>query len=186
MALAVLTACQAIPIPIEWLQWLSPQSAALHLGYDDARTYAPISVAPIATYQAAIFHGTIALVIALSAAYGRRSGRSISRVIVYVGGVSAIIALTHTFFGLTKIYGIYEAVHRSNLYGMVGPFVNENTQAGLLNLSALTAFGMLTDDRSKHPTKLVLVSAMLCVTTVALGDSRGAQILYLSVGFSLV
>ncbi|MEE2789712.1 MAG: O-antigen ligase family protein [Myxococcota bacterium] len=176
LGLAFVTAVQTIPMPIAWLEILSPQAVALYQAYDPSVQFAALSVDSVATSRTAIFHLVAAVILAVCATQRRRYRRPILTCIILVASACALIALIHALFNMTQIYGVYPSIHRRTLAGMIGPFMNENTQASLLNLGAFIAVGMLGDGATARRRRLIMVAACLCIGVVFLSESRGAQV----------
>ena len=78
---------QTVSLLMSWLEVISPQSASLYLAYEPNRTWAPLSVAPIATQQAVIPHFTIAVTMLLVVFHGRRHATVISWSIILTGSL---------------------------------------------------------------------------------------------------
>src|SRR3954447_4471635 len=95
----------------------------------------PLSLDPPSTriYVGRASAALVAFMIAYHLASGQSRRHVIARAIGLAGIAAVAIGLGHRIFGVTKIYGVFDAPQRSLL---VGPFVNPNHTAEFLELSA--------------------------------------------------
>ena len=125
---------------------MSPKSAELYRNANPDSTMAPISVDVLATARAAIHQIVFASVALLVALGGRAYNKTFAWVIVANGVLMTMVAMTHSLIGLDRVLGFYESLHREQVTGFVGPFINPNTLASYLVLSTFTALGLAVSE----------------------------------------
>jgi len=174
IGLLVYTACQLIPLPMDWLAGLSPRSAttwqsardALQM---DANGAAPISVDPGATQLGLVY--LLALVAAYLAAWhvGRRKKwAQWGLLAIPIGGVVLVtIGLVQAVVGTTQILGVYEASRDMSESIFFSTFVNDNHLAAFINLGAPIALAQASVSVGPERKSLwALAFAVLAAATV--------------------
>jgi tetratricopeptide (TPR) repeat protein len=170
----VVPVIQSIPIPQGARKGIDPMGTAL---LDDAfgapRAW-PLSLDPPLTRKDI---GKAALALAIFViAYHLASGQSRRHLVpraVGAAGIAAVaIGIGHRLLGVSKLYGILISTHRTLL---IGPFVNANHTAELLELGAFACLAC----SFQRPTVLNraswLLGTLLCVGGVAATLSRGGM-----------
>jgi tetratricopeptide (TPR) repeat protein len=182
----VFTAVQALPLPIDWLGWLSRGSYDAHRGaaelvaggastgtlsYDPGATHTKIVEwsAIAAIFVAAWFHS--------AAGKGRLVRTAVCVSVLTVAGVT----FAHFLFTLDRVYGVYLPVYAS--HRLIGPIINENNLGGFLLLGPFLMIG-LAQDSSREKRVFWYVGAALVIAMAMLSLSRGA-VLGLAVGATL-
>ena len=169
-------ALQLIPLPFAWLAGLSPEAAALRGLEPSTTSWAPLSLAPSATALSFLHYGTCLLVYLGIASAGRRIQSRTALLLTCLGTLTVVIALIHYVSGARSVYGLYSSLHRTHLDGFFGPFINENTFAGFLVLSAFVAIGVCLEARNPRETKFAAFSSVMCFCGAIATGSRGALI----------
>jgi hypothetical protein len=150
---------QWVPLPIEFVSWLSPEAAesrliAAQIAALPAPTWVPISLEAGRSAEALI--ALIALTSAYLTTTSLRSDSNVHlRLTIYIE-VAALLVLTagllHAVLDLDLIWGFYRPVtadFEAIPFGTT--FVNPNHAAALMMLGALVAFGAsLASDRSQR------------------------------------
>lgn len=175
---------QLVPLPIGWLEAIAPtnadiwQRALLPLG-EAGPARASISLDPGATMiEAARWFSYGALFVAAAEVAHRRGARFIVGLVFTTAVVTALVTLGHGLSGMTKVYGLYEPSFKANVWH-VGPLLNANNLAGLLNLGALSGLGlMLSMDKHGSPWPVVTGVALI-VGVGVISASRGGVALLL-------
>jgi tetratricopeptide (TPR) repeat protein len=181
LAFLVIPAFQSIPIPLGLRAAVDPHGTALIADNALARPAAwPLSLDPPGT-RAHIGKAAAALAIFLIAyhlASGRNRRHLLTRAVGLAGVAAVVVGIGHKIFGVAKIYGTLTSTHRTLL---IGPFVNANHTAELLELAAFACLACSL----QRPTALNrvgwLVGMVLCAGGAAATLSRGA-VLAMAVG----
>ncbi|MBW2149269.1 MAG: O-antigen ligase family protein [Deltaproteobacteria bacterium] len=156
------TGLQMVPIPMSWLEKISPhvwQLQQFALGAPKIFTifetealakesqqivkasapYAPITLnihaSAIEWFKTAVYVVFFWLIIA----HFRRGRhfRQMARILIILGAAMAILALLQRFGGADKIYWLRETAHKR----FMGPFVNENHYAGYMEMTICLGLG---------------------------------------------
>lgn len=187
--LAVYSWLQSLPLPITWLQRLSPGAARIWL---DAQTLAgtakytaaPLSVDPGATQIEALKWLTYAAVFILATLLARRCGSKRGIGIVVASGVlGGLLTIIHGLFGVERWLGIYEPQFVRPTWAL-SPLLNTNNFSGYLNLATYCAVGLSMTRRPRVPRWLMALSAAILFGLSILTGSRGG-VLALLVGAAL-
>ena len=176
LAAAVPTCLQLIHCSFSVLELMSPKSAELYRNANPDSTMAPISVDVLATARAAIHQIVFASVALLVALGGRAYNKTFAWVIVANGVLMTMVAMTHSLIGLDRVLGFYESLHREQVTGFVGPFINPNTLASYLVLSTFTALGLAVSEEDSGRLRFALIAGLVCLAGVVLTESRGRLI----------
>jgi hypothetical protein len=131
----VVPAIQSIPIPHIARAAIDPKGTALLDDMLDAHHAWPLSLDPPLT-RVDIGKAALALaifIVAYHLASGQRRRHLFPRAVGLVGIAAVAIGVSHRLLGLSKLYGILISTHRTLL---IGPFVNANHTAELLELAA--------------------------------------------------
>ena len=133
----------------------------------------PLSLDPPRT-RVEIGKAAAALAIFLAAyhlASGRRRRSALMRAIGLTGIAVVAIGAGHKIFGVTRIFGMFPSTARTLL---VGPFVNANHTAELLELAAFTCLACSYQRRTMLNQVGWLIGLVLCAAGMAATLSRGA------------
>jgi tetratricopeptide (TPR) repeat protein len=176
LALTVLPIVQSIPLPGNVRRFVDPNGTALLVDNDIAEaTVWPLSLDPVST-RIHVGRAAAALAIFIIAYHlgsGRRHRHLVARVVGVTGIAALTIAIGHRVLGFVKLYGILNATWRTPL---VGPFVNSNHTAELLELCAFVCLAC----SFQRPTKLNrfgwLSGTLLCAGGAFATLSRGSVI----------
>jgi len=172
---ALLPMGQLVPLPMEWLEVISPTSASLYQDAIPNLKWAPISVDATATSNSALHQLAFVSVFLMVVLMGRRHIRFVTWSIAFCATLCALVGLAQTLMGVDKIFGVYDALHRESLTGFFGPFVNPNTFAGLLVLGAFISVGLALEDGETKSSKLAVLMSMICLVGCFCTGSRGGQ-----------
>jgi len=134
-----IAAVQSLPLPAALRAHLDPAGVEL-AGVDQAGRAAPMSLDPPATHAYLARAGAAAVVAfaALVLSAGRRLRLAVPVMVTLAGLATLSVGLGHRAAFESRIYGIFYT------YGgvPVGPFINPNHEAELLELSAFTALAL--------------------------------------------
>jgi tetratricopeptide (TPR) repeat protein len=165
---------QSIPIPHAARNAIDPQGTALLDEMLDGAHPWPLSLDPPLT-RADIGKAALALaifIVAYHLASGQTRRHLFPRAVGVAGIAAVVVGVGHRLLGVAKIYGILISTHRTLV---VGPFVNANHTAELLELGAFACLAC----SFQRPTLLNrigwLVGTLLCVGGAAATLSRGAM-----------
>jgi len=185
-ALAAMCLLQVIPLPLSWLERIAPTTAdiwsrsLLPLG-EAAPAVAPISLDPSATMIEALRWFSYGAVFAAASVVASRRGSRWGVTLVFAAAVvAAVTTVGHGLVGAEKVFGIYTPDFKP-LPWHVGPLLNPNNLAGLLNLGALCGMGLLVAENPVLPRSLVAVGVAILVGVNVTSASRGG-VLALCVG----
>jgi tetratricopeptide (TPR) repeat protein len=171
---------QSIPLPLAVRQIFDPNGVALLKNLIPSASHFPLSLDPPITR---VLIGRAALAFAFFIiAYHLASGQAHRYLIPRAVGLAAIVAVTvgiaHQLVGVTKIYGLLTSTHRTLL---VGPFVNANHTAELLELGTFACLACAFQRPTMMNRVCWFVGMFLCAGGTAATLSRGG-ILGLGVG----
>lgn len=168
---------QSIPMPIGWLERLSPSAAMAWsrslLPFGEQVRFGSLSVDPGATTVEAAKWLAYAIAFWLSAAFGRRRGaRAVIGFVFFCALAVSLATLGHALLGATRVFGIY-APQLGTAADRIGPMLNPNTLAGYLALGACCGFGFML--ASSDPLRRWLWGAgtAFIVSNALLSGSRG-------------
>lgn len=161
----VYVALQLVPMPLSWLERLSPTAAELY-AYTGA-TRAPLSVDPGHTFLALLLSGflTLSFALALLLVHSRRRVRVLIAVVVASGTFQAVygsaMVLSGTEWGFLahKVYYLGAAT---------GTFFNKNHLAGYLEMALGLGLGLMLTQRSEtrgHTARARLVGVLKWMTS---------------------
>ncbi|WP_438024430.1 O-antigen ligase family protein [Sorangium sp. So ce233] len=189
LGLAAYTLLQAAPLPLSWLEHLSPASAdvwsraLMPLGEAPPR-YASISLDPGATLVEATKWLTYAGVFVTAAFVGARLGARLVITLVFSSAfLAALTTITHGLLGAKEVFGLYQP-RFSVAPWHVGPLLNPNNLAGYLNLGVLSGVGLLLTSRPLLPSWVTGVGLATIVGVSIISSSRGG-LLVLPLGLAL-
>jgi O-Antigen ligase len=180
-ALAGFSLLQLIPLPVALVEVIAPTNAdvwsrALLPFGETVGGWVPISLDPGATWVEALrwySYGAIFTGMSVVASYhGARWGLSL---VFGLGVAAAAITLVHGLLGLRQVYGLYQPSFQAQPWH-VGPLLNPNNLAGLLNLSALCGLGLIASERSPLPRPLLALGTALLVAVDVSSASRGGVV----------
>ncbi len=186
LGLGAYSLLQSVPIPMAWLNWLSPSVAEVWRGVlvpfrEPPLSFGSLSLDPSASGTEALKWSTYGLVASVAATVERRGPRYTVPLIVVASAVLiAAVTLVHWLLGAEAVYGWY----RPRFSGVVSPFINANNLAGYLNLGFFCGLACMLDRELKAPRWLLatLVAGVMAVS--ALLASRGG-LLSLALGLLL-
>lgn len=145
--LAGICLLQLVPVPLTWLEVVSPRAAdlwerALEMTPQPGRA-SPLSLDPTATSLEAVKWLVYAGVVVLGARVAARRGvRSVAMILFASGVAVAIVTALHALVGAERVFGIYRPAFATG-QAHVGPLLNPNNLAGYMNLCLLSGFGLL-------------------------------------------
>lgn len=184
-ALATVCVVQLLPLPMSILKVVAPTNAdiwarSLLPTGEPSPTWAPVSLDPAATAVETLRWFSYGALTYATATVARREGTAWGAALVFVVGVGgALVTLVHGLAGAHKVFGIYSPTLPPRTW-VIGPLLNTNNLAGLLNLAALCGFGILVAERSPFPRWFLgLGAAALVGVNVAAGSRAGVALLVL-------
>ena len=185
--LALWSLLQLVPLPIGWLHAIAPTNAdiwsrALIPFGEPGPSYASLSLDPGATMvEAARWFTYGAIFTSASRIAERRGTRWVMAVVFGAAVATALVTVGHGLAGMKKVYGVYQPSFEVSAW-RVGPLLNPNNLAGLLNLGALTGLGLvLTSDRGRVPWLLLTGVATLVGVSVISASRGGVLLLFVAV-----
>ena len=165
---------QSVPVPLGLRRLVDPKGTSLLTeAVLEPVASAPLSLDPPST-RVHIGKAAAALVIFLLAyhlASGQRRRHLLLRAIGAAGIASVVIGLGHRIFGVDRIYGLLTSTHRTLL---IGPFVNSNHTAELLELTAFVCLAASFQRPDALNRVGWLVGMGICIAGAAATLSRGA------------
>lgn len=168
---------QSIPMPIGWLERLSPSAALAWsrslLPFSEQVRFGSLSVDPGATTVEAAKWLAYAVAFSLSAGFGRRRGaRVVIGFVFFCALAIALATLGHGLVGATRVFGVYEPQLGTSAV-RVGPMLNPNTLAGYLILGAFCGFGFMLATSDPLRRWLWGAGTSIIVGSAILSGSRG-------------
>jgi hypothetical protein len=188
--LAAYTLLQALPMPVAWLERLSPAGAdvwarALVPFGEDGPRFASLSLDPGASVVEALKWLTYAAVlVAASTVAARRSAETGVAIVFCAAVAAALTTVAHGLAGASRVYGVYQPSVPVPAWHM-GPLLNPNNLAGYLNLGALSGMGLLLSHKPPAPRWLIGLGIAVLVAVNVSSASRGG-VLALPVGVALL
>ena len=179
VVLLLIPLLQSMPLPYGLRGLLDRGGTELLLQSQPAppRTW-PLSLDPPAT-RVAVGRAAAALAAFLFAyhlAAGQKRRHLVLRAIGITGMVAAIIGLGHRILGADRLYGMFAVPGRSLV---VGPFVNSNHTAELLELSAFVCLACALHRATLLNRTAWFTGTALCAGGAAATLSRGAALAFL-------
>jgi tetratricopeptide (TPR) repeat protein len=179
LGLGAYSALQCIPVPPAMLSTLDARTARIwsdaHELIDAAGTWAPLSLEPESTRLEATKWVGYAALWALAARFVRHYGlRAALAWIWTLALVIAALSALHQHLDASRVYGVYQPVLATG--PRIGPLLNPNNLAGLLNLGALCALGWALHPRGTPAQTAtgVLGAATLSASSLMSGSRGGA------------
>jgi Flp pilus assembly protein TadD len=173
-AFLIVPALQSIPLRGSVRAAVDPAGSALLADPLIATTTsAPLSLDPPST-RADVGKAAVALaifLIAFHAAAGQKRRHVFLRAVAAVGVCAVLVGVGHRVFAVSKIYGLVNSTARTLI---IGPFVNANHTAELLELSAFVCFACVFLRPTAVSKAGWTTAAILCLGGVAATLSRGA------------
>ncbi|WP_438015899.1 O-antigen ligase family protein [Sorangium sp. So ce315] len=189
LGLTTYTLLQAAPLPLPWLERLSPASAdvwsraLMPLG-EAAPRHASVSLDPGATLLEATKWLTYAGVFVTAAFVAARRGARLVITLVFCSAfLAALTTIAHGLLGAKEVFGLYQP-RFSVAPWHVGPLLNPNNLAGYLNLGVLSGVGLLLTSRPLLPPWVTGVGLATIVGVGIISSSRGG-LLVLPLGLGL-
>jgi len=181
-ALSAWSIFQLVPLPLSALASFAPsnadvwQRALTPLG-EPPISWAPISLDPSATIVEALRWWTYgALFTTATAVSSRRSPRWGITLVFAVAVTAAATTLAHGLLSASKVFGLYSPSFQPQPWH-VGPLLNPNNLAGLLNLGALCGLGLLTSRSVQVPRWLLALGIALVLGIEITSGSRAGVLL---------
>ncbi|MFO0725571.1 MAG: O-antigen ligase family protein [Myxococcota bacterium] len=173
--LAAVTTLQAIPLPREWVETLSPRLVELQQFIHADEPFSKLSVsyevgATICEATKLLIYATVA-VIAHERVRAKRAYEVVAVPVVIAGISAATLALVHRALGLHRLMGVLPT--RATRQELFTTFANGNHSAGFMALTCLTAIGLAIEDRARHRRvgylAVAAVAGAVCVLTLSRG-----------------
>jgi tetratricopeptide (TPR) repeat protein len=168
----LIPALQSIPIPHGLRAALDSKGTAL-LDYSrDLASAWPLSLDPPGT-RADIGKAALALavfMVGFHLASGQRRRHLFTKAVAAAGITAVAVEIGHRLFGIQKLYGILVSTHRTLV---IGPFVNANHTAELLELAAFACLASSFQRPNLLNRVGWLIGTIVCVSGVTATLSRG-------------
>ncbi len=180
--LAAFCVVQLIPLPLRVVELISPGAADVW-----ARSLLPLELPAARLVTLSLDPGATAIeaqkwwcygaVFAASSVLASRVGAAYGISLVFLTAViAAACTVLHGLLGLERVFGIYEPSFRPQPWH-IGPLLNPNNLAGLLNLGALSGLGLLLEERPPVPRWLAGVGVAALVGVNVTAASRGGVLM---------
>ncbi|MBC7172873.1 MAG: hypothetical protein H5U40_10615 [Polyangiaceae bacterium] len=173
----VLTALQALPLPIEWMRTLAPDAyeattrAAFALGVDTP-AFVPFSLDPGGTRERTLAALAIAAAFLAGSLIGRTSRTAVLRIAALSVLVVLVISLAHLATGTWSIYGVYEL--RYTATRVPSPMMNPNHLGGFCAFGAVLALGLAAGSEGPRGRAAFFLLSLAASALVFVSSSRGA------------
>jgi O-antigen ligase len=136
-------ALQAVPLPLSWRDWLSPNVhvVAGAVRFNSVADPHTLSLNPAATVRALVIAAMAAAMFwTTREVCGRYGPRRIVRTIAWAGLAITIVAIAALSSAPSRVYGIWDAGERARPFG---PFVNRNHMGTWLLMAVLPVIGYI-------------------------------------------
>jgi tetratricopeptide (TPR) repeat protein len=183
--LAAYCLVQAIPLPLNWLERISPVAAdiwrrsVIPLNVPPP-AFGSISLDPGASVREAFRFFSYGAAFAGAATLSSRRGVSASVLVVFaVALVAGMATFGHGLLGMRKVFGLYTPGFNAQPWH-IGPLLNPNNLAGMANLGVLCGLGLALQSSGNQPRwAYALGSAILVATTISTSSRAGVAALAL-------
>lgn len=181
LALAAVTALQALPLPMGVLRVLAPRNADVWaralMPFDGVVGWGTISLDPGASLTEALKLCVYAAAFLGAATLTAHPSSRLWPVVIVFGSAVAVALVTsaHDLAGATRLYGMYEPRNPVEPRHM-GPFLNPNNLAGYLNLGVFCGLGLLLARDRLLPRWAVGIGVAVLVGVVIRSASRGGVV----------
>lgn len=180
--LTIYTGLQAVPLPIDVVRVLSPETAdvwthALSPLHEPGPSWVTLSLDPIAT-RVELLRGLVYLGVLLTAlriAHSREGAVFLERALVVAGLVMALVALAHPALGAQRVFGAYRPGETTAYQAThIAPLLNVNHLAGFVNIGFFVALGaVVAPGGGSMPRVVAGAAAALLLATNVWAASRG-------------
>jgi hypothetical protein len=180
--LALVSVFQTVPLPVSWVEFLSPQSASSRQALGEllgqVSSAFPLTMDLTATYAAAARWWTLALAMFLLLhAYRDRHLKELApMLVVYLGLFSVVLAISQYALGSNRIYGLFETTQASARPLFSAPFIAPNHTGQFLLLAFMSLVGASSELKPEARTGRLSVYGAVLMTGLVLTQSRGALI----------
>lgn len=181
LGLVVWTALSLIPLPVAWLEAISPSARAIwstSLGpLGPGPDHAPLTLDPVAT-RVEVLRGAVYVAAFLAAL--RLSRRKdgvfvLTSIVSVVAVVVAVAALVHPAVGAERVFGFYRP--KSNIDARhIAPILNPNSLAAYVNIGACLALGLAVSPRPRIPRAIPFAVFLVLASTQLWIASRGGVV----------
>lgn len=190
LGLCAYTGLQLVPLPVAWIEALSPASAAV---WRDAftpfevpaPTWIPLTIDPGATALELLKWSALpCALLAAVAVRVRRGADALAALLFATAVVVALITLLHGVLDETQIYGLFDVDFPVERWSR-GPLLNGNHLAGYANLGLFSGVGLLLSGRGPLPRWTLMAGSLVLALSVTLSMSR-AGVALLGIGVLLM
>jgi len=184
--LSIYCVLQALPLPLAWLNTLSPRAAevwrnSLH-PFGQVVTHGALSVDPGASWLEATKYALYAAVFLIAAQTECHFKRQTVATVVFISAfVLAAVTGIHRLVDAEAVYGFY----RPRDGWFIAPLINTNCLAGYLNLGVFCGVAVILSPRPRVPPLLVAVG-VACIIAVSIMARSRAGLASLAIGFSIL
>lgn len=175
-ALAGYTLLQALPLPVGFLSWVSPNAAdiwsrALYPLGEPVNTGA-LSLDPGASLREALKWFLYGTVFAAARVVTRRRGTYACALVVYACAlIVAVVTLGHGLVRARELFGVYEPTFKTGRW-QVAPLLNPNNLSSFLNVGAFVGLGLAFSVRMGRFRWFIAVGVALLLGVSILTGSR--------------
>jgi hypothetical protein len=189
LAMVLYTGLQLVPLPMAWLEVLSPASGDI---WDGARNAlgqptglrAPVSVSPPSTVLGLL--GLMGVAAAYLTGWHLSRHPKVSKMLLLaipiMGLAIVMVGVAHAILGTTKVLGIYEPTRDMSTAVFFSSFVNDNHLAAFLNLGSPIALAQATLlDSAERKTTWGFLFLVLAAATIFTLSRAGIITLVLAI-----
>lgn len=147
LGLTLYTLLQAVPLPAQWINALSPHAGdvwahALDPFHQPAPSKITLSVDPAST-RVEVLRGVaygLTFLVGLRVAHRRGGTVFLERTLLVAGVSLGLVALVHELLDAKRVFGVYEP---RTWVTVIAPLLNANQLAGYLNIALCIAFASM-------------------------------------------
>lgn len=183
VGLAAYTGLQLLPLPLAWVEVLSPSGAVV---WRDAFTpfgeraprFVPLSVDPGGTALELLKWTALPCALLAALAVRARRGSDVLAALLFASALLvAFVTLIHGALDLNRVYGLFDFGFPVERWSR-GPLLNGNHLAGYVNLGLFSGVGLLIADRGPLPRWLLASgTAVLSLCTLLSLSRTGVALL---------
>jgi O-antigen ligase/tetratricopeptide (TPR) repeat protein len=171
LCFVVIAAVQSLPLPVGLRGRLDPAGSGL-LELAGQKGLAPLSLDPPATHTELAKAGAVACVAfaALVLSAGRRLRLVVPSLVAVAGVAVLLVGLGHRALSESRVYGLTSPVDSL----LIGPFINPNHEAELLELAAFVALALAYAGTTRDGRRVWKLAAAVLMAGALSTLSRGS------------
>lgn len=172
IALALVSALQAVSLPVQWLAWASPRAYEIRAFVLPSATHGALTYEVGASWRetAKLLLYAGVFVVASHRARSKQGLQNMARSVVVAGLAVFVTGLVHRILGTDRIFGLVDTL--VPMSQSLTTFSNPNHAAGFLTLAAFCGLGLALEARSRTSQWVFGVGTAVCLLGSVAAFSR--------------